>query len=154
MIVRRALNADAVLRDRFAVATQVSPVTVLGPLAVNARAAGCSGLLLAGDAAGFVDPMTGDGLRFALRGGELAAHAALDELASGRPAYARLAGLRRREFSTKWRINRALRVMVGSPGAVGLASLVSNWWSGPVEYLIQLAGDVGLARQRPCAPEL
>lgn len=154
MIVHRALNADAVLRDRFAVATQVSPVTVLGPLAVNARAAGCSGLLLAGDAAGFVDPMTGDGLRFALRGGELAAHAALDEFASGRPAYARLAALRRREFSTKWRINRALRVMVGSPGAVGLAALVSNWWSGPVEYLIQLAGDVALARQRPCAPEL
>ena len=146
-IVRRALSADAVLRDRFAAATQVSPVTVLGPLAVNARAAGCPGLLLAGDAAGFVDPMTGDGLRFALRGGELAAHAALDELASGRPGYARLAALRRREFSGKWRINRALRVMVGSPGAVGLASLVSNWWSGPVEYLIQLAGDVGLARR-------
>jgi flavin-dependent dehydrogenase len=141
------LSADAVLRDRFAAATQVSPVTVLGPLAVNARAAGCPGLLLAGDAAGFVDPMTGDGLRFALRGGELAAHAALDELASGRPGYARLAALRRREFSGKWRINRALRVMVGSPGAVGLASLVSNWWSGPVEYLIQLAGDVGLARR-------
>jgi len=146
-IVRRALSADAVLRDRFAAATQVSPVTVLGPLAVNARAAGCPGLLLAGDAAGFVDPMTGDGLRFALRGGELAAHAALDELASGRPGYARLAALRRREFSGKWRINRALRVMVGSPGAVGFASLVSNWWSGPVEYLIQLAGDVGLARR-------
>jgi flavin-dependent dehydrogenase len=146
-IVRRALSADAVLRDRFAAATQLSPVTVLGPLAVNARAAGCPGLLLAGDAAGFVDPMTGDGLRFALRGGELAAHAALDELASGRPGYARLAALRRREFSGKWRINRALRVMVGSPGAVGLASLVSNWWSGPVEYLIQLAGDVGLARR-------
>jgi flavin-dependent dehydrogenase len=107
------LSADAVLRDRFAAATQVSPVTVLGPLAVNARAAGCPGLLLAGDAAGFVDPMTGDGLRFALRGGELAAHAALDELASGRPGYARLAALRRREFSGKWRINRALRVMVG-----------------------------------------
>ena len=153
-IVRRALSADAVLRDRFAAATQLSPVTVLGPLAVNARAAGCPGLLLAGDAAGFVDPMTGDGLRFALRGGELAAHAALDELASGRPGYARLAALRRREFSGKWRINRALRVMVGSPGAVGLASLVSNWWSGPVEYLIQLAGDVALARQRPCSPEL
>ena len=62
-------------------------MTVLGPLAVNARAAGCPGLLLAGDAAGFVDPMTGDGLRFALRGGELAAQAALDELASGQPAY-------------------------------------------------------------------
>jgi flavin-dependent dehydrogenase len=147
-IVRRALSADAVLRDRFAAATQISPVTVLGPLAVNARAAGCPGLLLAGDAAGFVDPMTGDGLRFALRGGELAAHAALDELVSGRPAYRRLATQRRREFQAKWRINRGLRLMVGSPGAVGLASLVSAWWSAPVEYLIQLAGDVGLARQR------
>jgi flavin-dependent dehydrogenase len=147
-IVRRALDADAVLRDRFAAATQISPVTVLGPLAVNARAAGCPGLLLAGDAAGFVDPMTGDGLRFALRGGELAAHAALDELASGRPAYGRLGTERCREFRAKWRINRALRLMVGSPGAVGLASLVSAWWSAPVEYLIQLAGDVGLARTR------
>ena len=147
-IVRRWLDADAVLRDRFAVATQVTPVTVMGPLAVNASAAGRPGLLLAGDAAGFVDPMTGDGLRFALRGGELAAFAALDELASGRPAYDRLGEERRREFSTKWRINRALRTMVGSPGAIGLAALVSAWWSSPVEYLIQLAGDVGLARKQ------
>jgi flavin-dependent dehydrogenase len=148
MIVRRALSDDAVLGDRFVNATQVSSVTVLGPLAVNARAAGCPGLLLAGDAAGFVDPMTGDGLRFALRGGELAAEAALDELASGQPAYDRLAAQRQREFSTKWRINRALRMMVGSPGAVGLAAAISTWWSAPVEYLIQLAGDVSLARRR------
>ena len=147
-IVRGSLTADAVLRDRFVNATQVSPVTVLGPLAVNARAAGCPGLLLAGDAAGFVDPMTGDGLRFALRGGELAASAALDELATGQPAYHQLAAQRRREFQVKWRINRALRMMVGSPGAVGLAAFISAWWPAPVEYLIQLAGDVSLARKR------
>jgi len=147
-IVRRALTADAVLRDRFAGATQVSPVTVLGPLAVNARAAGCPGLLLAGDAAGFVDPMTGDGLRFALRGGELAAGAALDELATGQPAYDELAAQRRCEFQAKWRVNRALRMMVGSPGAVGLAARISTWWSAPVEFLIQLAGDVRLAQKR------
>lgn len=147
-IVRRALEADAVLRDRFAGATQVSPVTVMGPLAVNARAAGCPGLLLAGDAAGFVDPMTGDGLRFALRGGELAAHAALDELASGQPAFARLGMQRRREFQVKWRINRALRMIVGSPRALELAAVASAWWSSPVEYLIQLAGDVNLARKQ------
>jgi flavin-dependent dehydrogenase len=146
-IVRHTLDGDAVLRDRFAGATQVSPVTVLGPLAVNARAAGCPGLLLAGDAAGFVDPMTGDGLRFALRGGELAAQAALDELASGRPAFARLGAQRRHEFSMKWRINRALRLMVGSPRALGVAALASTWWSTPVEYLIQIAGDVSLARR-------
>lgn len=149
-IVRRTLEGDAVLRDRFAGATQVSPVTVLGPLAVDARAAGCPGLLLAGDAAGFVDPMTGDGLRFALRGGELAAQAAIDELTSGQPAFARLGAQRRREFSMKWRINRALRLMVGSPRALGLAAVASTWWSAPVESLIQIAGDVGLAR-RACS---
>ena len=145
------------LRDRFAGATQVSPVTVLGPLAVNARAAGCPGLLLAGDAAGFVDPMTGDGLRFALRGGELAAQAALDELASGQPAFARLGVQRRREFQVKWRINRALRMMVGSPRALEIAAVASAWWSSPVEYLIRLAGDVSLARtagRERAAPQL
>ena len=147
-IVRRTVEGDAVLRDRFAFATQVSPVTVLGPLAVNARAAGCPGLLLAGDAAGFVDPMTGDGLRFALRGGELAAHAALEELSSGQPAFEQLDARRRREFSMKWRINRALRLMVGSPRALGLAAFASTWWSSPVEYLIELAGDVQLARRQ------
>jgi hypothetical protein len=47
----------------------------------------------------------------------------------------------------KWRINRALRTIVGSPVAVGLAALVSAWWSAPVEHLIQLAGDVRLARR-------
>jgi len=142
--VREALAEDRELRDRFAGATQVSRVTVLGPLAVDARASGSPGLLLAGDAAGFVDPMTGDGLRFALRGGELAAQAALEELESGRPAFAMLHVRRVREFSTKWRINRALRSVVGSPSALGLAAMMSRRWSTPVEYLIGVAGDINL----------
>lgn len=144
--VRGALAADSTLRDRFASATQVSRVSVLGPLAVDARRSGCPGMLLAGDAAGFVDPMTGDGLRFALRGGELAAGAALDELASGEPAFERLHTTRAREFSGKWRVNRALRSIVGSPRALDLAAMVSRYWSKPVEYLIGVAGDVHLVR--------
>jgi flavin-dependent dehydrogenase len=145
-LVRHAVAEEPELRDRFARATQVSPVTVMGPLAVEARTAGCPGLLLAGDAAGFVDPMTGDGLRFALRGGELAAQAALDELRSGRPAFERLSTWRAREFSMKYRLNRALRRIVGSPRALDLAAFISKRWSTPVEYLIGVAGDVPLAR--------
>ena len=122
-IVRNALAAEPELRDRFAGAIQVTPVTVMGPLAVEARASGCPGLLLAGDAAGFVDPMTGDGMRFALRGGELAAQAALQELTSGQPAFVELGAWRSREFSAKWRVNRALRAIVGSPRALDLAAL-------------------------------
>lgn len=145
-VVRESLAADARLRDRFAGARQVSETTVLGPLAVEAVAAGCPGLLLAGDAAGFVDPMTGDGLRFALSGGELAGLAALDELATGRPAWQTLGAERARLFSTKWRINRALRAVVGSGRALDAAALVARRWPASVQYLIGVAGDVAVAR--------
>jgi flavin-dependent dehydrogenase len=94
------------------------------------------------------DPMTGDGMRFALRGGELAARSALRELESGAPAHEALAGDRAREFSGKWRINRALRALVGSPRALDLAAIVSRRWAAPVEYLIGVAGDIPLADPR------
>ena len=142
-----ALAGDPALRARFARARQVSAVTSLGPLAVEARSAGCPGLLLAGDAAGFVDPMTGDGLRFALRGGELAAEAALFELESGISAHTRLYASRFREFSGKWRVNRALRSLVASPRGVQLAAAVAMRWSTPIRFLIGVAGDIDLARR-------
>ena len=145
-ILREAVAADATLRDRFTRAEQVTPVVTLGPLGVESVGAGCPGLLLAGDAAGFIDPMTGDGLRFALRGGELAAEAALREVESGMPAYRDLATARRNEFSGKWRLNRGLRFFVGSPRAVGLATTISTFWEAPIRLLIGLAGDVPLAR--------
>ena len=120
-----AIADDPLLRGRFSRARQVSAVTSLGPLAIDDLASGCPGLLLAGDAAGFVDPMTGDGLRFAFRGGELAAEAALAELESGQPAYARLRMTRAQEFRGKWRLNRALRSLVASPRGVALAASIA-----------------------------
>lgn len=146
-LIASALAADPALTGRFALARQATRVTSLGPLAVEARVSGYPGLLLAGDAAGFVDPMTGDGLRFALRGGELAADAALDELASGVPAFERLHVARAREFSGKWRLNRALRSLVASPRGVSCAAAVAAHWPAPVRYLVGVAGDVDLARR-------
>jgi flavin-dependent dehydrogenase len=147
-----AVSADPALRARFARARLVSAVTSLGPLAVDGRASGCPGLLLAGDAAGFVDPMTGDGLRFALRSAELTAAAALRELASGVPACADLHATRSREFSGKWRINRALRSIAGSAGALELCAAVARRWPGVIEYLIGVAGDVATASPRSQIP--
>jgi flavin-dependent dehydrogenase len=144
-VIAEAVAGDEALRGRFAGARQVSAVSVLGPLAVDATAAGCPGLLLAGDAAGFIDPMTGDGLRFAMRGGMLAADAALHELETGRPAYAILAQARAREFAGKWRVNRALRSVVGSPAAVSIAARIAACWDAPVRYLVGVAGDVRFA---------
>jgi flavin-dependent dehydrogenase len=141
-----AIAGDPSLSARFARARRESPVVSLGPLAVDSAAAGCPGLLLAGDAAGFVDPMTGDGLRFAIGGGELAAEAARVELATGRPAHAALGAALRREFSSKWRFNRALRTLVASRRGVALAEALASRWDAPFRVLIGVAGDVHLAR--------
>src|SRR5262245_49924568 len=145
-IVNTAVREDSMLRARFARARQISAVTSLGPLAVDCRAAGYPGLLLAGDAAGFVDPMTGDGLRFALRGGELAAEAALRELATGAAACISLQAARATEFGSKWRLNRGLRALAGSPRSVAFAASLSKLWQAPVRTLVRLAGDVSLVQ--------
>ncbi len=100
-------------------------------------------MLLAGDAAGFIDPMTGDGLYFAMRGGELAARAVLAALAEGEPAPHRwLAAERRREFAFKRAFDRVLRRIVSRPGSVALASRVARVYPGAIRHMVQIAGDV------------
>lgn len=144
--VRTALAADRVLRERFARARFVTPPTVIGPLAIDATSAPVpEGLLLAGDAAGFIDPMTGDGLRFAVRGGELAAEAALRALADGWTGlHDRVTELRRQEFQVKHRFNRALRGFVGSPMAVRAATAGAFVLQPLLRSLIIRAGDCDL----------
>ncbi len=138
------LARDPLLRDRFAAARLAHPPVVLGPLAVEVGGAQLPGLLLAGDAAGFIDPMTGDGLRFAVRGAELAAGAALDSLAHGwNGIHDRLARARQHEFAAKWRFNRALRSLVASPRGVDVANVGARVVPFLVRRLIATAGDCG-----------
>ena len=138
----RAIAADPRLRERFQVARMVAPPTMLGPLAVDASGAAIDGLLLAGDAAGFIDPMTGDGLGFAVRGGELAAQAALQALEHGwSGVHRRLAAERHRAFHGKWRFNRALRALVSSPRAVSAAAMGAVIAPGVLRAVIARAGD-------------
>jgi flavin-dependent dehydrogenase len=120
---------------------------VLGPLAVDPISrTPPPGLLLAGDAAGFIDPMTGDGLRFALRGAEMAAHAALRALEHGwTGVHASLGRDRAREFGMKWRFNRLLRGLVGSPLGVRGATLGGRVAPAAVRALVRMAGDCAAA---------
>jgi flavin-dependent dehydrogenase len=144
-LIARELARDPMLRDRAAGARLVAPPVVLGPLAVDVDGRVPDGLLLTGDAAGFIDPMTGDGLRFAVRGGELAADAALRALAHGwSGVHAQLARDRRREFGGKWRFNRVLRGLVGSSHAVGVATRASRYVPRVFEAIVAHAGDCGL----------
>jgi flavin-dependent dehydrogenase len=90
--------------------------------------------------------MTGDGLRFAVRGGEMAAAAALEALEHGwAGVHDRLAAARGREFGAKWRFNRALRAIVASPAAVRAAEQGARLAPALVRALIARAGDCDLA---------
>jgi flavin-dependent dehydrogenase len=140
--LRAALGGEPLLKARFVDARMVSRPTIRGPLAIEAGRAAIDGLLFAGDAAGFVDPMTGDGLRFAIRGGELAALAALDALEHGwEGVHHRLERARQRDFAPKWRFNRALRALVASPIAIRTAAAASRVAPSIVDRLVAHAGD-------------
>jgi flavin-dependent dehydrogenase len=148
-LLAREIANEPILRERFAEVRMVRPPTMLGPLAVDTVNRSVDGLILAGDAAGFIDPMTGDGLRFAVRGGELAAAAALDALETGwAGVHARLTAARKREFAGKWRFNRMLRTLIASPTAIRTASVGARLAPWLIRALIARAGDCDLAGSR------
>jgi flavin-dependent dehydrogenase len=133
---------DPMLAPRFRAARLTTRPVVMGPLATEVGTVDLDGLLFAGDSAGFIDPMTGDGLRFAIRGGVLAAHAALQALEHGWcGVHHGLASARRREFAAKQRFNRALRSLVGSPVAVEMAALGARVAPAILRRVIARAGD-------------
>jgi flavin-dependent dehydrogenase len=143
-LIRSRLAADLGLRDRFAAARPAGDPVMLGPMAIDADAAGEPGLLLAGDAAGFIDPMTGDGLRLALAGAELAAAVALEVLAgalAAEVAHVELARRRRTAFAAKWRFNRTLRSLVSSPRGVSAAAVVAQVVPSLFAHVVRYAGD-------------
>ena len=142
--------ADAELAPRFARARLVDSPVMLGPMAVDSGVAGEPGLLLAGDAAGFIDPMTGDGLRLALASAELAAGVALDVLAgrvSNVLAHQDLLRQRQAAFGPKWRFNRTLRSLVASPRGVVGAAAAARIVPSLFEWMVRYAGDCPMATE-------
>ncbi len=71
-VLRAGLMATPSLRERCRRA-HLGPVMATGSLPSASRAVIADGVALAGDAAGFCDPFTGDGMCFALGGAELLA---------------------------------------------------------------------------------
>jgi flavin-dependent dehydrogenase len=75
-LLLRLLGSSDDLRRRFAGARAVTPTRGAGPLAHGCSRYGENRIAIAGDAAAFVDPFTGEGIHAALLGGLLAARAA------------------------------------------------------------------------------
>ncbi|MDR7537741.1 MAG: NAD(P)/FAD-dependent oxidoreductase [Armatimonadota bacterium] len=116
-----ACHALPALRCMMRGARRVTPFVSVGPLGYARRpAAGC-GVLLVGDAAGTVDPMTGEGIALSLRGAELAADA-VDRLLrtdTGQAPSARSAEAyeraRKAAFAGTWRLGQVLQWIVRQP---------------------------------------
>lgn len=109
------------------------------------RRPGRGDVLLAGDAAGFVDPITGEGIAHALGSGRLAAEAAARAIREGRPdEAATLYRAATREIRLSLAIARVLRPIVFSQA---MAPLFSRSFGGSMRvkhaYMRMLAGETG-----------
>jgi flavin-dependent dehydrogenase len=144
-IVRRVIAADRLMAARTREAAFVSDVRVLGPLAVDVDLPGRAGLFLAGDAAGFVDPMTGDGLHLAIQSAMLTAQSVLRAIEHGdvHGEAARLATARDGALARKLRFNRLLRRLVDAPAVLDLAAWTASFAPGFVHRAVSYAGDAG-----------
>jgi flavin-dependent dehydrogenase len=104
-------------------------------------------VLLAGDAAGLVDPITGEGIAWAMKSGQLAALAVAEARAAGRPDDA----LRRyarslRPVQAELRRARALRALFYQPRLQpAFLRLLSREPSLQRRYLALLSGELDYA---------
>jgi geranylgeranyl reductase family protein len=111
-----------IVREMVAGAERVSPIRGVGPLARRVRRRAGDGYLLVGDAAGFLDPFTGEGVYKALRGAQLAAPVILAALERGDTSARALAPYARayqRAFFANTQVLRIVQGFVHSPPLMG-----------------------------------
>jgi flavin-dependent dehydrogenase len=110
----------------FAEATRIGARVSVGPLAHDVRRPHAAGALLVGDAAGFLDPFTGQGVFLALTGAERAAaavHAVVREGTDERRAFAAYARWRVGDFRRRKRLGRLVSLLIGAPALARRAAL-------------------------------
>src|SRR5205823_4086566 len=107
------------------------------------------GYMLVGDAAGFFDPFTGEGVYKALRGAELVAQVADDALAQNdlsARSLARYSHLRRREFTAKDLFCRFVQTFVWLPPMMDYVVSRIARRADVRNLLAEVLGDYGDAR--------
>lgn len=107
------------LRERLGAAQLAEPMVACGPLGARVNRVAGPGAALVGDAAGFVDPLTGEGLYFAMQGAAYLAAALVEALRSPEceaQALASYARLRKASFSPRYGFARMLQRGLRRPG--------------------------------------
>ena len=132
------------LARRVAGAARVAPVVALGPLAYRVTAPRLGGVLLVGDAAGFYDPFTGEGIFSALRGAELAVEVAAPALARGDLSVSALSAYERARadaFRAKARLTRAIQAVIGRRWTTDLVAALLARRPDLLDALLGVIGD-------------
>jgi menaquinone-9 beta-reductase len=112
--------ADALGRGvrSFADAVRLGPRVSMGPLAHDVRRPSAPGAVLVGDAAGFLDPFTGQGVFLALTGAERAADAivaSLHDRSAEAAAFAAYARWRTNDIAWRRRLCATVALLVDVP---------------------------------------
>ena len=126
-------------------ARRVSAVLATGPFDVPVRSAVVDGALLVGDAAGYYDPFTGQGIYRALRGAAAAADTADLALRRGDVSIQALMPYeraRRRVFAPGERLQRVIERFVAHPQLMRAAARVLASRPAAADALVAVTGDV------------
>jgi geranylgeranyl reductase family protein len=113
-----AIDGIPAVAERLKGRARLTPIIGASPIGHRVRRAAGRGWMLVGDAAGFIDPFTGEGIYRALRSARAAAEA-LDELDDG--ASGRYLAARRKAFAAKDALTWVVQGMLASPPLMGYA---------------------------------
>jgi geranylgeranyl reductase family protein len=132
-VARRVRDAEIVDRIR-----------ALGPLAYRVAPPRVGGVMLVGDAAGFYDPFTGEGVFTALRSAELAADTAATALRANDCSVTALAAYdraRRATFAAKTRLTRGLHLVIARRRVANLTARILTRRPALLGTLLGVIGD-------------
>ncbi|MFO0982033.1 MAG: NAD(P)/FAD-dependent oxidoreductase [Planctomycetota bacterium] len=144
-LLREAIARSPALAHVLGDATLSDAVAVLAPLLVQPAATFAERVLLVGDAAGFRDPLTGEGIDQALRGAELAARWCSTALARQRFDARLLAGYgreRRRAFAAKDALNCAFQWLLARPALQSILGARLERSRSAADALVRVIGNV------------
>ncbi len=135
---------------RVSVGERAGPIRGVGPMAHRTRRCAGDGFLLVGDAAGFLDPFTGEGVAEALGGALLAAPVASAALRSGGATAAALEpyrAARRRAFWARRGVGWLVQGFIGTPRLLDYAVPRLDERAVLGETLAGVLGDMRPARE-------
>jgi geranylgeranyl reductase family protein len=114
----RAIAGLPAVAGRIRGLRRTAPLRGVAPIGHRVTRAAGPGWLLVGDAAGFLDPFTGEGIYRALRSGRAAAEAILDDATHADERYAEA---RQAAFAAKSALTWVVQAMLAAPPALGYA---------------------------------